>query len=99
MKAHIASPPNHLLAPVTASMERTAVHLTILAKQKPWEGTITALAARFNLKREAAPHLARWLRKKEPELWWTYGVAVSFTRIARRRTVRVTVRDSRVGIC
>src|ERR1019366_8042139 len=59
-----------------------------------WAGNVTDLAASLGqLSGAAAPsaaHLAIWLRRHEPTLWWDHGVRVSFSRTGQCRTVHLS---------
>ena len=75
----------------TATQLRTLVH-----REGNWEGTITALAARLNDNQPAskrAPHLAIWLRRHEPMLFWHYGVCIHFSRTGEQRRVHISRRN------
>src|SRR4051794_38828418 len=56
-----------------------------------WSGTVTKLARALgqlgNFPAPCAAHLAIWLRRHEPTLWWSYGVRVRFSRTSEDRTV------------
>src|SRR5690349_18236401 len=62
-----------------------------------WTGTVTELATA--LKQAATrvqlsgPHLAVWLRRHEPSLWWDHGISVRFSRNGRRRLVHLARRE------
>ena len=62
-----------------------------------WAGTVTDLAASLGqLSGSATPsaaHLAIWLRRHEPTLWWDYGVRVLFSRTGQQRLVHISRRD------
>ena len=64
-----------------------------------WSGTITDLAASLGQLGDSTPqspaHLAIWLRRHEPTLWWDHGVRVRFSRTGKNRTVHLSLRDSK----
>lgn len=69
-------------------------HLRLLVAECSWSGTVTELAAALNAPRIfAPPHLAVWLRRHEPTLWWTFGVYVRFSRTGRKRLVHLSRRE------
>jgi hypothetical protein len=73
-----------------------AEHIRSLVEHQDWEGTMTELAAALGADSAdplPATHLAIWLRRKEPVLWWDYGVNVRFTRNGRRRLVHLSRRE------
>jgi hypothetical protein len=70
---------------------------SLVRLQGNWNGTVTALAAALELDQIApkgAPHLAMWLRRHEPTLWWTYGVSIRFSRTGRKRVVHLSRRQT-----
>ena len=76
----------------------TAIQLrTLVQREGNWEGTVSNLAATLDDSNEAAskraPHLAIWLRRHEPMLFWHYGVHVRFSRTGRRRLVHLACRE------
>lgn len=76
-------------------MERPAQQLRALIDGGTWSGTVTDLAASLgqlaNSPAPSAAHLAIWLRRHEPTLWWFYGVRVRFSRTGSCRTVHLSL--------
>ena len=68
-----------------------------IVAEGPWSGTLTELT--IELRSAGAdqpftpPQLGVWLRRLEPELWWTHGISVRFSRTGRRRTVHLAQRE------
>src|SRR4051812_15720021 len=66
-----------------------------------WEGTVTDLGASLGQLAGSAAfsaaHLAIWLRRHEPTLWWEHGVRIRFSRTGKCRTVHLSLRDSGPG--
>lgn len=64
-----------------------------------WAGTVTDLAASLGqfsgATAPSAAHLAIWLRRHEPTLWWEHGVRVHFSRTGKCRRVHLSLRDGR----
>jgi hypothetical protein len=64
---------------------------------EPWAGTVTQLAASLaQLSETAVPsaaHLAIWLRRHEPTLWWDHGVRICFSRTGEQRRVHISRRS------
>src|SRR5436190_17770610 len=62
-----------------------------------WTGKVTDLVMAPNQAGTAtapsAAHLAIWLRRKEPTLWWDYGVRVRFSRTGKQRRVHLSRKD------
>ena len=77
-------------------MKAIAEQLRSLINEHEWTGTITELVTMLNLPRSDAPsseeHLAIWLRRHEPALWWHHGIFVRFSRTGKRRLVHLARR-------
>lgn len=70
-----------------------------LIEGEAWDGTVTDLAIALNQAMPetviSPPHLAIWLRRHEPTLWWEHGVRVHFSRTGKCRRVHLSLRDGR----
>ena len=80
-------------------MQVIAQQIRRLLDGHEWAGTITGLSASLGqfsgATAPSATHLAIWLRRHEPTLWWDYGIRVGFSRTGKRRTVHLSLRDSK----
>jgi hypothetical protein len=78
-------------------MRLTADRIQSLVADQSWEGTITALARALVSPVDGwsppAAHLAIWIRRHEPSLWWDHGISVRFSRNGRRRLVHLARRE------
>ena len=74
----------------------SAEQIRALIEQQQWAGTVSELAATLadtnSTVRLSPIHLAIWLRRQEPTLWWTYGISVRFSRTGRGRLVHLARR-------
>jgi hypothetical protein len=68
-----------------------------LIDREPWVGTAAQLVASLGQIdgsiRPVASHLAIWLRRHEPTLWWDHGMRIRFSRTGHRRLVHISRRD------
>jgi hypothetical protein len=71
--------------------------LRVLLEDQHWTGTVTelttALAKSMNGPGPPPAHLAIWLRRHEPSLWWEHGISVRFSRNGKRRVVHLARRE------
>jgi hypothetical protein len=79
-------------------MRDIAKQIRSLIDGEPWAGTVTQLAASLGefsgSPAPSAAHLAIWLRRHEPTLWWDHGVQVRFSRTGKCRLVHLSLHDS-----
>jgi hypothetical protein len=74
------------------TIQEIAEDLRGLVGGQDWSGTVTELTAALG-GRYSPAHLAVWLRRHEPALWWDFAIQVRFTRTRRRRLVHLSRRD------
>jgi hypothetical protein len=68
-----------------------------LIDREPWVGTAAQLVASLGQIDGSigptAAHIAIWLRRHEPTLWWDHGIRVRFSRTGQQRLVHISLRD------
>jgi hypothetical protein len=78
-------------------MNHFASDIQLLIDSERWAGTVTQLAASLGqlagTPAPSAAHLAIWLRRHEPTLWWDHGVRVRFSRTGQQRLVHISRRN------
>ena len=78
------------------TIQEIAEDLRGLVGGQDWSGTVTELTAALGGK-SAPAHLAVWLRRHEPVLWWDFAICVQFTRTRRQRLVHLSRWDLAVS--
>jgi hypothetical protein len=80
------------------TIHETAALLRDFVGELCWCGTCSQLVAGLQVNSPipcSVPRLAIWLRQNEPNLWWTHGISVRFSRTGRQRTVYLAPRDAK----
>jgi hypothetical protein len=74
-------------------MNQLASALQQLAQPEAWTGTASQLAAALNASgfgaSTTAARLSIQLHNLEPELWWTHGLSIHFSRTSEQRLIRL----------